>query len=47
MIDPIELAEMAESVRSWTGIVGEAAFKIAAIAIEYQRPNRGRWKNNT
>ena len=46
-IDPKELAEMVIKVTSKTGLVREEAFKVAIIAIEYQKPDRGKWSNNT
>ena len=45
-IDAEELAMWAAWVRT-LGICGQAAFKIAIMAIEYQRPDHGVWNNNT
>jgi len=45
--DPEELARVAELVIKTTGITGVKAFKIAALALEYTKPDYGFWNNNT
>lgn len=45
-IDYKDLYKEAQNVTSWTGVRGEASFKIAAIVREYRKPHKGIWKDN-
>lgn len=37
----IELEKMINKVISWTGLIGDEAYRIALITIEYRKPNHG------
>lgn len=42
-----DLIDMILSVISWTGIVGKEGEAVARITLEYMKPHKGIWGNDT